>query len=50
MGFKPYEESVNIKSFTDNGFIHLKKIALPIEYFPISWVKEGDLFKKVRQS
>ncbi len=49
MGFKPYEDTVNIKSFTDNGFAHLKKMTLPIEYFPISWVKEGDLFKKVRQ-
>lgn len=49
MGFKPYEESVNIKSFTDNGFIHLKKIPLSFKYFPISWVKEGDLFKKVRK-
>jgi ubiquinone/menaquinone biosynthesis C-methylase UbiE len=49
MGFKPYERDVNIKSFTDNGFIHLKKIPLSIKYFPISWVKEGDLFKKVRQ-
>jgi 2-polyprenyl-3-methyl-5-hydroxy-6-metoxy-1,4-benzoquinol methylase len=49
MGFKPYEDTVNIKSFTDNGFAHLKKTTLPIKYFPISWVKEGDLFKKVRQ-
>jgi ubiquinone/menaquinone biosynthesis C-methylase UbiE len=48
MGFKPYEHNVNIKSFIDNGFIHLKKIPLSIKYFPISWVKEGDLFKKVR--
>ncbi len=47
MGFKPYEESINIKSFTENGFIHVKKIPLPIAYFPISCVKEGDLFKKV---
>ena len=49
MGFKPYEDTVNIRSFTDNGFVHLKKMTLPIKYFPISWVKEGDLFKKVRQ-
>lgn len=49
MGFKPYEDNVNIRSFTENGFIHLKKINLPIKYFPISRVKEGDLFKKVRQ-
>jgi 2-polyprenyl-3-methyl-5-hydroxy-6-metoxy-1,4-benzoquinol methylase len=49
MGFKPYEDTVNIKSFTENGFAHLKKMTLPIKYFPISWVKEGDLFKKVRQ-
>lgn len=48
MGFTPYEHNVNIKSFIDNGFIHLKKIPLSIKYFPISWVKEGDLFKKVR--
>lgn len=48
MGFKPYDEIVNIKSFTDNGFIHLKKIPLSIKYFPINWVKEGDLFKKVQ--
>ncbi|MGB7293041.1 MAG: class I SAM-dependent methyltransferase [Thermodesulfobacteriota bacterium] len=48
MGFKPYEDQINIRSFTDNGFIHLKKIPLPIKYFPISWVKEGDLFRKVR--
>jgi ubiquinone/menaquinone biosynthesis C-methylase UbiE len=49
MGFRPYEDTVNIKSFTDNGFSHLKKMFLPIKYFPISWVKEGDLFKKIRQ-
>lgn len=49
MGFKPYEDAVNIKSFTANGFVHLKKMTLPIEYFPVSWVKEGHLFKKVRQ-
>jgi ubiquinone/menaquinone biosynthesis C-methylase UbiE len=49
MGFRPYEESINIKSFTDNGFIHLRKIPLSITYFPISWVKEGDLFKKVQK-
>jgi ubiquinone/menaquinone biosynthesis C-methylase UbiE len=49
MGFRPYQACVNMKSFTDNGFIHLKKIPLSIKYFPISWVKEGDLFKKVRQ-
>lgn len=49
MGFKPHEDNINIKSFTDNGFYHLKKTTLPINYFPISWVKEGDLFKKVRQ-
>lgn len=49
MGFEPYEESINIKSFTDNGFIHIKKIPLSIKYFPISWVKEGDLFKKVQR-
>ena len=49
MGFRPNENIVNMKSFTENGFIHLKKITLPIKYFPISWVKEGDLFKKIRQ-
>jgi ubiquinone/menaquinone biosynthesis C-methylase UbiE len=47
MGFKPYDDNVNVKSFTENGFIHLKKIPLSIKYFPISWVKEGHLFKKV---
>ena len=49
MGFKPHEDAVNIKSFTENGFIHLKTIPLSIKYCPISWVKEGHLFKKVRQ-
>ncbi|MDA2920116.1 class I SAM-dependent methyltransferase [Desulfobacterota bacterium AH_259_B03_O07] len=46
MGFKPYSKEKNRKAFTDNCFTHIKELVLPIKYFPISLVKEGDLFRK----
>lgn len=47
MGFIPHTPEPLMAAFTKNGFELIERIKIPCRYFPISLVKEAQLFKKM---
>lgn len=46
-GFKPYKRHQSIEAFTGQGFELVRKIAIPLRFAPICFIKEVHLFRKL---